>query len=327
MNSGYWKDKRVAVTGGAGFVGAQLVGELLRVGADVTVLDNFSRGKNDFHPCEYINGDATNINTCEYVFRGRATRGEPVDVVFNLAATVAGVLHNMSHHHEMFRDNVNLQVVPVMAAEKVGVETFVQVSSVCVYDPQHNHPAVEDVLGPNPHPANEGYAWAKRMGERAVMWSDLERGVIVRPSNIFGPYDYYDNRAHVIPALIKKICTDPVVHIYGKKDTVREFVYSRDVALGMMQAARYGENKQAYNLGCDGDEENVWTIEDLVTAIESVFGIVKTHEWHEDVGGGDWKRFTNCAKAFYGLAWDHMTGLHDGLRAIKQHFDEHGVPW
>jgi len=319
----YWNNRRVVVTGGAGFVGIQLVSELLKAGASVTVLDDFSRGSNKVSGADYIVGDATNKGSCRFAFRGGAVRGVVVDVVFNLAATVAGVLHNMNHHHDMFIENVVLQTAPLAVAEELGVPVFVQTSSVCVYDPANNHPAYEGHIGSVPHAANAGYSWAKRMGERAVHWSKIERAVIVRPSNIFGPYDYTDERAHVIPALIRKVVHDPVVHLYGHKSTVREFIYSNDVALGMMAAAEHGLNKMAYNIGCHNDSDNVWTIEDLVDAIEFSYGTVKEHVWHEDVGGGDPLRWSDCSYARKDLGWQHKVGLHEGLReTLKWYIDE-----
>jgi GDP-L-fucose synthase len=327
--SEYWKGKRVCVTGGAGFVGVQLVGELIKAGAQVAVLDNWTRGQNRLWDANYITGDANNESTVTYAYQPRWA-GESaediykakVDVVFNLVATVAGVLHNMNHHHRMFLDNVNLQTVPLMVAERMEIPVFVQVSSVCIYDPRWNHPAIESEMGPNPHKANEGYAWAKKMGEQAVGWSNIERAVIVRPSNIFGPHDYFDDKAHVIPAVIKRVIEEPVVHMYGPRDVMREFIYSNDVALGMMAAAEFGEDKQAYNIGANGYADNITTMDDLVTSIMSIVGTVKEVYWHEDVGGGDPLRWSDCAKANGKLNWSHKVGLFEGLERTIEWYND-----
>jgi GDP-L-fucose synthase len=324
----YWSGKRVCVTGGAGFVGVQLVGELMKAGAKVSVLDNWSRGRNRLHDATYTNGDATNPGTLEYAY-SPSWLGEysgdyrqKVDVVFNLAATVAGVLHNMSHHHQMFLENVNLQVAPLMVAEKMGIPVFVQVSSVCVYDPNYNHPAREAEPGPNPHAANEGYAWSKKMGEQAIQWSNIGRGIIVRPSNIFGPHDYFDDKAHVIPAVIKRVIEEPIVHMYGPREVVREFIYSNDVALGMMAAAEFGENKQVYNIGANGNPDNVTTMDDLVTSIMTVVGAPKEIVWHEDVGGGDPLRWSDCSLAAKELRWRSRVGLFEGLERTIEWYND-----
>ena len=321
MTDNWYEGKRVAVTGGLGFVGSHLVRDLLHAGAKVIILDNKSRGTTETPGAEWVDGFAGNPNTLDYVFRGGATRGDPVDVVFNLVASVAGVLHNMNHHHEMFLENSRAQVTPLMVAERMGIPVFLQVSSVCVYDPQYNHPADPHDIGPYPHHANAGYSWAKRMGEQAVEWSNIDRPVIVRPSNIFGPRDYFDDRAHVIPAVMKRVIEEDVVHMYGPKDVVREFIYVEDVAKGMMAAAAYGDAGAAYNLGCNGDAGNVITMDVLVEAIFDVarlaipdFDDGKEIVWHEDQGGGDPMRWSDCTRTFQDLLWTHKTSLREGLK-------------
>jgi nucleoside-diphosphate-sugar epimerase len=315
----YFNDKIVCVTGGAGFVGSYLVERLIELGAEVVVLDNMSRGKNVIEGASYVPGDASLDSSCRYAFNHMRVRGEPVDIVFNLAASVAGVLHNMNHHHEMFHQNIGLQTMPVMAAEYVGVKTFVQVSSVCVYDPEYNHPSVEEngSLG-EPHAANAGYAWAKRMGEQAIFWSNIKRGIVVRPSNIFGPRDYFDSKAHVIPAVIKRFVDLPVVNMYGPKDTVREFIYVTDVVEGMLAAAEHGADKGVYNLGVN-DDDNTVTMEELADIIAGQLGDEdKAIVYHEDKGGGDPLRWSDSDLAHDELGWLAKVNLIEGIEETIQ---------
>lgn len=310
---------RVAVTGGAGFVGVQLVQKLLDRGATVFVLDDFSHGNNTIeHPdVKYLRVNVATHHGCEWGFKGGSVSEDPVDIVFNLAASVAGVMHNIGHHHEMFMDNVLLQTVPVAVADALDIEVFVQVSSVCVYSPLVNHPSSEEVgLVGEPHPSNAGYAWAKRMGEHAISFSKIYRPVIVRPSNVFGPYDYYDDKAHVIPALIRKALFDDTVAVYGDPDTVREFVYSGDVAEGMIAAAENGRRNTAYNLGSSNPENRI-TMGDLAVEIVEKFANGKPIELHAGRGGGELLRWSNCDMAREELGWEGMTSLSDGLDFIK----------
>jgi len=111
------------------------------------------------------------------------------------------VEYNQNNQLEMYTMNTALQTVPVMVCERNGVPNFLQTSSVCVYGETAQYPAVETFLGSSPVGANLGYSLAKRAGEKAIELSGIKHAVIVRPTNIFGIFDYYDERAHVIPAL------------------------------------------------------------------------------------------------------------------------------
>ncbi len=301
----FYSGKLVAVTGGAGFVGGTLVEKLLGYGAQVRVLDNLSRGQREFSGAELYQPDVSQVEACEFWFKDAFA-------VFNLAASVAGVLHNMSHHLEMYSENVGLQLSPVIAAEHLKIPHFLQVSSVCVYSPELNHPSFEEagLLG-FPHPANAGYAEAKRDGERFVQWADLPHAVIVRPSNIYGPYDYFDERAHVIPALIKKVFEDDIVTVYGTTQTVREFIYVTDVVEGMLHALAYGQDKQAYNIGTHGLSRT--TIANLIDMIRGIADCPdKEVVFDSSAGGGDPVRFSSCSK-IHDLGWSHRVALREGL--------------
>ena len=309
-----FKDRRVCVVGGAGMIGSRLVEFLLQAGSSVTVLDDFSRGHTEISGAKYIRGDATNLNTCRYAFRGASTSSPPVDMVFNLAAKVAGVMYNMNHHLDMFHNNINVLTIPVMAAEELGVEHYLQTSSVCVFDPDHNHPCLEEegLLG-EPHKSNFGYSWAKRMGEYAVIMSDIPHAVIVRPSNVYGIRDYFDERAHVIPALMKKVHNDGTIRVNGTPDTVREFIYADDVAKGMMAAIVNGQDKGQYILGVNGEAVS---IEQLLHLLQMIAGADKEVVFSEQRGEN--KRWSNCSLTYDELNWRPSMGLREGLTQVYE---------
>ena len=302
--------KKVVVTGGAGFVGSHLVEELLRLGAEVLVLDDFSRGTiNYIKGAKYLRVDVGLLEPCRTNFKGAS-------VVFNLAASVAGVIYNQSHHAEMFYENIRLQTAPAIAAAEVGVERFVQVSSVCIYGKAYNSPAI-DGLGYStigePVLANEGYSWSKRMGELAATWSGIPRVAIVRPSNVFGPRDHFDDRAHVIPALIKKTYEDEVVVLHGDGSQKREFVYVTDVAKGMIAAATgTPDGVKAYNIGAG--PSNMISIYNLAKMIMDVSGYRKEIATTPSEDGGDSIRYSDTKKAKEVLGWEATVPLKRGLK-------------
>src|SRR5688572_23664973 len=137
-------------------VGSVLVQMLVEKGADVLVQDDFSHGRTYIKGAQYITSDAGNENACLTALKG-------ADCLFNLAAYVAGVQFNQRNHALMYERNMRLQTVPILAAAFQRVPHVLQTSSVCIYSPEANTPSIETVIGDQPHLANEGYAWAKRM--------------------------------------------------------------------------------------------------------------------------------------------------------------------
>lgn len=287
-------------------MGSALVSLLLEAGAYVTVLDDFSRGLNVRPGAHYMTGDAGDLGTCLRAFRD-------ADAVFNLAATVAGVIYNRTHHVEMFGKNLRLQMVSPLAAAQMKVPRFLQVSSVCVYTPDHNHPCLEEWghVG-EPVSANAGYAWSKRMGEHVARWAGLQHLVIARPSNIYGPRDYFDDKAHVIPALIKKALDPSVeaVHLHGSGNEVREFLYVEDAARGMAHVLANGAAGAVYNLGTGG--RTAVPIQALVREIMHLAGVKKPVVTSPDADSGDPARWSDCTR-IEATGWQAEVSLADGL--------------
>jgi GDP-L-fucose synthase len=311
----FWNDRKVAITGGAGFLGSHLAEKLCKEGAQVVVLDMLKRGKTIPYGVEHVKVDVASVEYLTMVLRR-------VDTVFNLAAHVAGVIYNQQHQLEMFSENERLQVAPLLAAEAAGVEHFLQVSSVCVYAPEHNHPAREiDGHEGEPVNANNGYSWSKRIGERAAHWSRLPHVVIVRPSNLYGPRDYFDDRAHVIPALIRKALHDDQILVNGTGYERREFLYVEDAAAGLMAAMERGRHKEAYNIGTNGD--TCVPIREVVGSIQALLDQDKPVTYSSDYDAGDPARWSDCTKAITELKWHADTPLVDGLAKTIQWYQEH----
>lgn len=307
----FYGGKTVVVTGGMGMIGVQLVRQLKEAGAQAVVVDDGSRGNNYVEGTIVHQRDSGNPDAMTSILDYYGD----VFAIFNLAARVAGVHYNSAHHHEMFNENVRLLTNPLIAAEAYNVPHYLQTSSVCVYSPVHNHPSVErDGTVGHPHPANAGYSWAKRMGEQAVLWSNLEHAVIVRPSNVYGPHDYFDKKAHVIPSLIKKmLAPGDTLTMISPPTISREFIYSTDVAAGMMTALAYGEHKGVYNIGTNGD--TCLTIAEMASTIMSLCGVQKQVLWQTKGDPGDPARWSNARK-LNGLGWSHTVGMVDGLQEV-----------
>lgn len=252
---GYWKSKKVLVTGGCGMVGSYVTELLVQAGAEVRVADNLFRGSKDFiasvlDSVEFLQRDLIDLDTCREVCQGQ-------EVVMNLVAKVTGIEYNRTHQREMFETNLLLQRNVIHAAAEAGTKRFLQVSTACVYphDAIVPTPESEGSRG-TPEPTNEGYGWAKRMGERLAEYYTRETNmacVIVRPFNAYGPRDNFDEaESHVIPALIGRILRgDDPVEIWGSGNQKRVFVHARDIAKAMILAAWKAPAGEPLNIGHD----------------------------------------------------------------------------
>jgi GDP-L-fucose synthase len=341
----FYKGQKVAVFGGAGMIGHLLVAKLLEAGAEAYVIDDFSRGKASVDGAKYIqqkkygsNPDGSIYITEWPVIMEGPDAGDyrsyedvlkdlKIAVAFNLAAAVAGVLHNQSNHLQMYDDNVRVLAGPLRACELAGVEHFLQTSSVCVYAEQHQRPCREECgFEGTPHEANAGYAESKRDGERMARWSNIPRVVIARPSNVIGLKDYYDDLAHVVPAFIKRAVEESSEEdfiAYGSSSVTREFIYSGDVAEGMMYALALGDDREAYNIGANGGNfVTMYTLASkILEYVERATGKPSGRKilFQSDRGGGDLLRYSDATK-LRSLGWRHRVPLDTILKCMIEEY-------
>jgi nucleoside-diphosphate-sugar epimerase len=230
-----WRQRRVTVGGGCGFLGSYLVPRIVHAGARITVVDNFQNGdRAALDPVargvEIIEADLRERQVCERVLEG-------CDLFINLAATASGVGFSRTHHGEMLVDNILTGLVPLQVAAARKVPHIVMVSTSCVYPADAPVPTPElDAFTGAPEAVNEGYGWAKRMQELAASYFGRERGMnvtILRPFNLYGAnYPWRSTeRAHVIPALVKRVMDgeDPLV-VWGSGEQRRNFLHGSDAA-------------------------------------------------------------------------------------------------
>ena len=316
---GFYKGKKVAVIGGCGMIGSQLVELLVMEGAEVMVLDDLSRGSmrniDDIY-CKFIYTDASRVRNLHWL-RGK-------DAVFNLAAKVTGMHYNRDHHAEMFARNMKLQIAPLEATVMFEVPLFLQASTVCVYPSDMCYPVFEEEghVG-EPEATNAGYGWAKRMGERYAQWVAQEHDIkvgITRFSNCFGIYDNFDEEtSHVIPALIKRTIEDDVVKVYGTGDQVREFLYSSDAARGMMEVLEHYSEADPVNIG---NPKNRVTIRELAHLIQEVVGVEKDINFDTSIPDGYPRRGSNIERLIEHTGWQPEVDLMEGLRRTVEWYQK-----
>lgn len=310
----FWENKKVLVTGGAGFIGSHLAERLVERNAIVTVLDNLQNGKKENldsvkNKIKFILGDCGDYNTAI-----RACKSQ--DIVMNLAARVGGIEYNRTHQATMLSDNLLLGTVILEAARKTGAEWFLVVSSACVYPRNCSIPTPEfEGFLDEPEPTNGGYGWAKRMAEKLGVYYAQEFGMkvgIVRPYNCYGPRDHFDpDTSHVIPALIKRVLDgENPVKVWGTGNQTRAFLYVEDLAEGMMLAVEKYSKPDPINLGTD---EEI-SIKDLIKKIIYLSGVNAQIEFDTSKPDGSPRRNSDNKKAKEKIRFKAKTKLDEGLK-------------
>lgn len=313
MNS-FWKSKKVLVTGGAGFIGSHVVEKLVAREATVSIMDNLISGSLDNvakvkNEVKFINGNCASLEEAEKACVGQ-------DIVMNLAAKVGGIEYNRMHQATMFRDNLPIETTMIEAARRALVGRFLVISSACVYPHDCSIPTPEsEGFLDEPEPTNEGYGWAKRMGEKIGEYYTKEFGMkvgIVRPYNCYGPRDHFEpGKSHVIPALIKRVFDGKnPVKVWGSGNQTRAFLYVEDLAEGMILAIEKYPRPDPINLGTD---EEI-SIKDL---IEKIVRISKMHtkvEFDTSKPDGSPRRNSDNKKAIEEIDFRAKVDLDTGLK-------------
>lgn len=249
----FYKNKKVLVTGGAGFIGSHLVEMLVNQGAKVTVpvraTTNLDFLKNVDDNIKIVIADLDDKASVAKVVKGQ-------EIVLNLAASKGGgIEHSMKHHASLFRDNLNTFMNVIDTARTADVERFLVVSSACVYPKNATNPTPEeDGFKDVPDSANAGYGWSKRMEEYLGQAYANEFGMkiaIARPYNAYGPRDdFFAEYCHVIPGLIRRILNgeNPLV-VWGSGRQTRSFVYATDFARGLLEVCEKYPVADPLNIG------------------------------------------------------------------------------
>ena len=252
-----WKDKRVLVTGGAGFLGSFVV-EKLRERECQTVIVPRSK--------DYDLRDRDAII--------RLFREARPELVIHLAAIVGGIGANQAHPGRFFYDNAIMGIQLMEYARQFGVQKFVAVGTVCAYPKFTAVPFKEDDLWNGyPEETNAPYGLAKKIMLVQAQAYRAQYGfnaIYLLPVNLYGPRDNFDlESSHVIPAMIRKCAEAKAtgaaeIILWGDGSPTREFLYVEDAAEAIFLAAEHYNADQPVNLGC-GEEISIRDLAQLIT--------------------------------------------------------------
>jgi GDP-L-fucose synthase len=298
-----WEDKRICVTGGAGFLGTYLIKQLQSRGAKEIFIPTIE---------EYDLVDGKAIQ--------RMLDDSNPDVIIHLAAHVGGIGANREHPAEFFYDNLMMGVQLLHQAYERGVEKFVAIGTVCAYPKFTPVPFREDDLWIGyPEETNAPYGLAKKM---LLVQSQAYRdqygfnSIFLLPVNLYGPGDNFNPRSsHVIPALIRKCVEakeageDHIV-VWGDGSPTREFIYVEDAALGIALASERYNKSDPVNIG-SGFEIS---IKDLVQKIARITGFEGDLVWDTSKPNGQPRRALDTSRAKEKFGFEAQTDFDEGLQ-------------
>jgi len=236
---------KVLVAGGAGFVGANVINRLLSLGADVRATVHRKDPVILDKRIKYLKCDLTRMEDCQKAVRGR-------DYVFLCAASTSGAAVIASTPLIHVTPNVLMNSQMLEAAYFAKVKKFVWLSSNAAYPPTGDRPVKEDeMFDGDPYETYFGVGWMKRYTEILCrMYSEKLKNpmptVVIRPSNIYGPYDDFDfATSHVMAALIRRVVErQNPFEVWGTGDDIRDWIYIDDFIDALMLAT---ENIDSYN--------------------------------------------------------------------------------
>jgi GDP-L-fucose synthase len=307
-----WPDRRVMVTGGAGFLGKAVVARLRAAG--VSNDDIFVPRSKDY-----------DLRTAEGVGDALAD-GEP-QVVIHLAAVVGGIGANRENPGRFFYENAAMGVELMEQARRAGVEKFVQIGTVCSYPKFTPVPFHEDDLWNGyPEETNAPYGLAKKMllvqgqAYRQQYGFDV---IHLIPVNLYGPGDNFNPASsHVIPALIKKCVDardagDDHIEVWGTGAASREFLYVEDAAEGIVLATERYDDADPVNLGV-GHEITIRDLVELIVRFTAFKGEIR---WDPTKPDGQPRRALDTSRARERFGFEAKTTFEDGLRATVRWYE------
>jgi GDP-L-fucose synthase len=316
----FYARRRVLVTGGTGTIGIALVRRLERAGADVTVaaLDPPARPRALFGTgVRYRQLDLRDPDACRQAAAGQ-------ELVFNLVGIKGSVGIGVSRAASYFVPMLLFNTHMMEAAFRSGVSRYLVVSSICAYPPAALH--VEDNLWNGLPRQSDRYAGvAKRVaeiqGETYLHEYGWDAVRIVRPSNVYGPFDDFEPAtAQVIPALIRRMLDgeDPV-RVWGDGGVVRDFIYVDDVAAGMLLALEKAPPCLPLNLGSG----TPWTIREVAECIAAAMPRPPAIVWDPSKPSGDPVRLLSMARTREVIGFAAATPLAAGIAATIEWLRTH----
>jgi GDP-L-fucose synthase len=299
----FWKERRVCVTGGAGFLGSFVVNKLKERQAKaifVPLIENY-----DLVKLEDIR---------------RMLEDSSPDVIIHLAALAGGIGANRARPADFFYINLMMGVQLMHEAWQFGVEKFVAIGTICAYPKFTPIPFQEENLWDGyPEETNAPYGLAKKMllvQAQAYREQYGFNAIYPLPVNLYGPGDNFNlETSHVIPALIRKCIEaqereDEHVVLWGDGSPTREFLYVEDCAEGLLLATERYNGSEPFNLG-SGQEISIMELARTITRLTGFKGELI---WDTSKPNGQPRRALDTTRAAEYFGFKARMPLEEGLQ-------------
>jgi GDP-L-fucose synthase len=298
-----WKNKKILVTGGTGFLGKYLIDKLIKLGV---------KKENIFVPL-FEDYDLRKMEDCLEVIKGK-------NIVIHLAGVVGGIGFNREHPGKAFYDNAAMALNILEAARLEKVEKFTGIGSVCAYPKNIPIPFKEEDLWLGyPEETNASYGLAKKfmLVQSQAYRAEYDLNAIhLLMLNLYGPGDNFNPKSsHVIPALIKKVADAKkegknYIEAWGTGKPTREFFYVEDAAEGIILATERYNKPEPVNLG-SGMEISIKDLAELICKLMDFKGEIR---WNTSKPDGQPRRLFDSTKAEKEFGFKANTSFEEGLK-------------
>ena len=273
--------------------------------------------------CEIVTADRSELDLLRQADVHAWMANKKIDAVFLAAATVGGIMANVTRPAEFLYENLVIEANVIRAAKSAGVKKLLFLGSSCIYPRMAEHPLREEALLTGAlEPTNEWYAIAKIAGIKLCAAFRRQYGcdfVSVMPTNLFGPGDRYDaENGHVVAALIMKIhaarvANSATVELWGSGTPKREFLFTEDLADACVFVLKNYSDELFLNVGTGRD----MTILELAESIARVAGWKGTFTFDRSKPDGMPRKVMDVSR-LRALGWSAQTPFDEG---IKQAYD------
>ena len=307
--------RKTLITGGAGFIGSEFVRQAVKRGYKVAVVDNvtyagdINRIKEVFKKISFYKTDISRINELEKIVK----RERPHSIVHFAAET--HVDRSIQNAQPFIKTNIIGTQNLIDLARKYNIKRFVHMSTDEVYgDHKTGRFKESDPIRPN-NPYSASKASAELLVRAAIHTFNFP-GLIVRPANNYGPWQYPEK---FVPVILLKALKNQKVPVYGKGQQVREWLYVSDCVDGIFIILNKGKIGKIYNIGSYHEQKNINTAKSILKLLGKTDELI---QFVKDRPGHDFRYSVNCTR-LKKLGWRPKTNFKKGITTTIQWYIEH----